>query len=130
MLPLANALVRVDPGSGAAVPVTPFIGAGGANPLPTGVARAPDGTLVVAHFGADPDVAGQAIPGRVVQVAPDGRWQPVVENLRFPIAVAFAPNGLLYVVEFASGYDAANRRFLPGTGRVLAMGPEPTGATW
>jgi hypothetical protein len=125
VLPLANLLVRVDPATGRAVPVTPFIAAGGANPLPTSVARHPDGTLVVTHFGAEPyPAAGQSPTGRVVQVAPDGRWQPVYEGLRFPIAAAFAPNGLLYVVEFASGYDAANRRFLPGSGRVLALGPE------
>ncbi|HVG95850.1 MAG TPA: ScyD/ScyE family protein [Chloroflexota bacterium] len=125
VLPLANLLVRVDPATGRAVPVTPFIAAGGSNPLPTSVARHPDGTLVVTHFGAEPfPAAGQSPTGRVVQVAPDGRWQPVYEGLRFPIAAAFAPNGLLYVVEFASGYDAANRRFLPGSGRVLALGPE------
>ena len=125
MLPLANLLVRIDPATGRAVPVTPFIGAGGSNPLPTSVARHPG-----RHPGGDP-LRGRALPGggqlptgRVVQVAPDGRWQPVYEGLRFPIAVAFAPNGLLYVVEFASGYDAANRRFLPGSGRVLALGPE------
>jgi sugar lactone lactonase YvrE len=124
-LPLGNLLLRVDPASGRAVPVTPFIAAGGSNPLPTSVARHPDGTLVVTHFGAEPfPAAGQSPTGRVVQVAPDGRWQPLYEGLRFPIAAAFAPNGLLYVVEFAAGYDAANRRFLPGTGRVLALGPE------
>jgi sugar lactone lactonase YvrE len=126
VLPLANLLAQVDPGAGRAVPVTPFIGAGGSNPLPSGVARAPDGTLVVAHFGTAPfGPASQAGTGRLVQVAPDGRWQPLYENLRFPVGVALSPNGLLFVAELASGYDVGGQRFLPRSGRVLALGPEP-----
>jgi hypothetical protein len=126
VFPLANLLARVDPEAGRAMPVTPFIGAGGSNPLPSGVARAPDGTLVVAHFGTAPfGPAGQAGTGRLVQVAPDGRWQPLYENLRFPVGVAFSPTGLLFVAELASGYDVGGQRFLPSSGRVLALGPEP-----
>ncbi len=59
-------------------------------------------------------------------MAQDGRWQPLLEGLRFPVAVALAPNGLLYVLEFASGYDAAGERWVPRSGRVVAIGPEPT----
>ena len=36
------------------------------------------------------------------------------------------PNGLLCVLEFASGYDAAGERWVPRSGRVVAIGPEPT----
>jgi hypothetical protein len=127
VLPQANLLARVEPATGSTVPVTPFIGAGASNPLPSGVTRALDGTMLVAHFGSPPFPAtGQPPGGRLVQVAQDGRWQPLLEGLRFPVAVAFAPNGLLYVLEFASGYDAAGERFLPRSGRVVAIGPEPT----
>jgi DNA-binding beta-propeller fold protein YncE len=126
VLPLANLLVRVDPGAGRAAPVTPFVGAGGSNPLPSGVARSPDGTLVVAHFGTAPfGPTNQVGGGRLVQVAADGRWQPLYENLRYPVGVAYSPGGLLFVAELASGYDVGGQRFLPRSGRVLALGPEP-----
>jgi hypothetical protein len=127
VLPQANLLARVEPGTGHTVPVTPFIGAGASNPFPSGVTRSLDGTMLVTHFGSPPFPAlGQPPGGRLVQVAQDGRWQPLLEGLRFPVAVALAPNGLLYVLEFASGYDAAGERFLPRSGRVVAIGPEPT----
>jgi hypothetical protein len=61
----------------------------------------------------------------VVRVDTNGRWQPVYEALTFPIALAFAPGGQLYVLEFASGYDARTGRFTPNSGRLLAVGPSP-----
>ncbi|MGH2355300.1 MAG: ScyD/ScyE family protein, partial [Chloroflexota bacterium] len=125
-LPLANRLVHLQgpaPGdalSGELTTVTGFIGAGGSNPLPTGLALAPDGSLFVAHFGSEPYRPGT---GRIVHVAADGRWQPRFEGLNFPVALAFAPDGQLYVLEFASGYDPRTGRFTPRSGRLLAIGP-------
>jgi hypothetical protein len=105
------------------MPVTGFIGAGGSNPLPTGVAPAPGGSLFVAHFGPQPYRRGS---GRVVQVGADGLWQPRFESLTFPVALAVAPDGQLYVLELAAGYDAGTGQFAPRSGRVLALGPEPS----
>ncbi|MDQ3703203.1 MAG: ScyD/ScyE family protein [Chloroflexota bacterium] len=125
-LPQANLLTRIDsavgPAIGRGAAVTGFIGEGGSNPHPTGIALAADGSIFVAHFGAEPFRPGS---GRVVIVAPDGRWQPRFEGLNFPVAVAFAPSGQLFVLEFASGYDARAGRFTPRSGRLLAIGPEP-----
>lgn len=120
-LPLANQLLRLDPATGRGVSVTGFIGEGGSNPHPTGVALAPDGSHLVAHFGAEPFRPGS---GRVVEVALDGRWQPRYEGLNFPVAVAVAPSGQLFVLEFATGYDARSGRFAPRSGRLLALGPQ------
>lgn len=121
-LPLANQLVRIDPEIGRGAAITGFIGEGGSNPHPTGIALGPDGSIFVAHFGAEPFRPGS---GRVVVVAPDGRWQPRFEGLNFPVAVAFAPSGQLFVLEFATGYDVRGGRFTPRSGRLLALGPEP-----
>jgi hypothetical protein len=117
-LPLANLLIRLDPATGRAMPVTGFIGAGGSNPMPTGVAPAPGGSLFVAHFGPQPYRRGS---GRVVQVGADGLWQPRFESLTFPVALAIAPDGQLYVLELAAGYDAGTGQFTPRSGRVLAL---------
>ncbi|HEX2035088.1 MAG TPA: ScyD/ScyE family protein [Chloroflexota bacterium] len=127
-MPLANLLLRLPPGAEgmpaaeAARAVTGFIGAGGSNPLPVGVALAPDGSVLVAHFGAAPFRPGG---GRIVQVEADGRWQPRVEGLSFPVALAFGRDGQLYVLEFASGYDQASGRFTPRSGRLISVGPQP-----
>jgi hypothetical protein len=124
-LPLANQLLRIDPvgpGGATVATVTGFIGAGQRNPMPVGVAIAPDGALYVALFGTEPFRPGG---GRIVRVEPDGRWQPVFEALTLPIAVAFAPDGWLFALEFASGYDARTQQFAPRSGRLLAVGPGP-----
>jgi hypothetical protein len=63
--------------------------------------------------------------GRLVRVEPDGRWQPVYEGLSFPVALAFAPDGQLYVLEFARAYDGRSERYTPNSGRLLAVGPSP-----
>lgn len=125
-LPQVNQLVRIDssvgPSIGRGAAITGFIAERGSNPLPTGMALGPDGSIFVAHFGAEPFRHGS---GRVVVVAPDGRWQPRFEGLNFPVAVALAPTGQLFVLEFATGYDARGGRFTPRSGRLLALGPEP-----
>jgi DNA-binding beta-propeller fold protein YncE len=125
-LPFANQLVRLRAQNPAGAPpidgalVTGFIDSGQRNPLPTGVAVGDDGALYVTLFGAEPYRPGT---GRVVRVQPDGKWQPLYDSLTFPIALAFAPDGQLYVLEFASGYDARTGRFTPNSGRLLAVGP-------
>lgn len=125
VLPLANQMVRVaenPPGSAVFVTqaITSFVGPGQRNPYPVGVAAAPDGSLYVAHFGTEPFRAGG---GRIVRVELDGRWSPVYEGLTFPMAIAVGPAGQLYVLEYASGYDATSGRFRPRTGRLLLVDP-------
>jgi hypothetical protein len=128
-LPMANQLVRVEAAGLAAsqlpapaTAVTGFIGAGQRNPFPTGVAVARDGGVYVALFGTEPFRQGT---GRVVRVRDDGRWQPYYDGLSFPVALGFAPDGQLYVLEFASGYDERAAQFRPHSGRLLTVGPGP-----
>jgi glucose/arabinose dehydrogenase len=120
-LPLVNLLVRLDPQDGQAIPVTGFIGPGGSNPMPAGVATAPDGSVYVAHFGPEPYRPGT---GRIVRVLPDGRWESRYEGLTFPVALAFNPDGVLFVLELAAGYDARSGQFQPQSGRLMAVGPD------
>jgi len=50
--------------------------------------------------------------GKVVRINPDGSRTPVVDGLDFPSAIAFAPNGDLYI---------ANDGFGPPTGSVVKV---------
>lgn len=134
-LPLANQLIRLEPAvlsagadadpgtraSGLSV-ITGFVGPGQRNPLPLSVTTAADGAVYVALFGAEPFRAGS---GRIVRVEPDGRWQPIYEGLNFPVALSFAPDGQLFALEFAGGYDPRDGQFQPRSGRLLAIGPGP-----
>jgi sugar lactone lactonase YvrE len=127
-LPKANQLVRIQlPGGGAAdavsvTAVTGFVDSGQRNPLPSGAAVAPDGSVYVALFGPEPFQAGA---GRIVRVEADGRWRPVFERLSFPVALAFGPDGQLLVLEHATEYDTRLGRFRPNSGRLLSVGPSP-----
>jgi hypothetical protein len=126
-LPLANQLNRLQLGpagtsGGPATTVTGFLDTGQRNPLPAGVAVGADGGVLVALFGAEPFRAGG---GRIVQVEPDGRWRPIYESLSFPIALAHAPDGQLYALEFSSSFDSRSGSFAPRSGRLIAVGAAP-----
>lgn len=116
-----NTLYRVDPRSGALGVVTVFPGIpvtradipeprplenpdrGGRaeiDPVPTGVAAGPDGTVYVGNL-AGGLVAGK---GQVVRVSTDGSAQvsPVVTGLFTVQDVTVGPDGLLYASQFYS----------------------------
>jgi hypothetical protein len=110
----ANALLRVGP-DGAAAVVAAFTD----NPVPTGLARGPDGGLYLALFGGWPHDPGR---GRIDRVGPDGRPQTLVAGLTMPIGLAFDRLGVLHVLEFSAGLDLHPRlRFRPESGRLLRV---------
>jgi hypothetical protein len=121
-LPRSNQLVRVRASAGApaADVVTGFIGAGGRNPLPTGVAVAPDGGVYVTLFATEQN---RASTGQVVKVEPDGRWQAVYDGLTFPVGLAVGAAGQMVVIELARAFDERSGRFIPNSGRLLVLGP-------
>ncbi|MDP9359729.1 MAG: ScyD/ScyE family protein [Chloroflexota bacterium] len=127
----ANALYRVDPASGQLSRVTVFAGLLGtepnparnnlseSDPVPTGIAAAPDGSLYVGFLSGFPFLPGTA---KVVRVAPDGTTTDAVTGVTAVADVELGPDGLLYVVEFGT-FDATTQP--PGwaadSGRVLRI---------
>ncbi|MDP9370320.1 MAG: ScyD/ScyE family protein, partial [Chloroflexota bacterium] len=127
----ANALYQVDPASGQLSRVTVFAGLPGtepnparnnlteSDPVPTGIAAAPDGSLYVGFLSGFPFLPGTA---KVVRVAPDGTTSDAVTGVTALVDVELGPDGLLYVVEFGT-FDATTQP--PGwaadSGRVLRI---------
>jgi hypothetical protein len=126
-VPLANRVLRLRPatsptGAPDMSALTGFLGTNGDNPLPSGVTVGPEGALYATLFATEPGRPGS---GKVVRIEADGRWQPIYEDLTFPVALVFSPSGQLYVLEFSRTYDQRTRQFLPDSGRLLAVGPAP-----
>jgi hypothetical protein len=89
------------------------------NPVPTGLARAPDGGYYVALFSQEPHVAGS---GRVARFDRDGNRAVAVEGLTAPIALEVGPDGALLVLEFAHGFAPGQPvGFAPCSGRLLRI---------
>ena len=127
----ANALYRVDPAAGdlALVTVFPGLPGEGANPgrngaaeldpVPTGVAPAPDGGVYVGFLGGFPFPPGSA---KVVRAAYDGTLSDAATGLTAVVDVEVGPDGLLYVTEFAAGFDAEGQTgWAADSGRVVRI---------
>lgn len=89
------------------------------DPVPTGLARGPDGAYYVALFSQEPYVEGS---GRVVRFDRAGNRSVVVDGLTAPIAVVVTPDGALLVLEFAHGFAPGQLvGFAPCSGRLLRI---------
>jgi plastocyanin/sugar lactone lactonase YvrE len=90
------------------------------SPVTVGAAAGPDGNLYVCQFGPAPYYRGS---GRIDRVSPDGTiTEDVVSDLTTPIDVAFAPDGTMYVLQFASSFSPEKLRYVPFGGTVLRIG--------
>jgi hypothetical protein len=127
----ANAVLHVDRAGrihtvAVVASMAPF-GGRPAQGVPTGLARAADGTMYVALFGGAPATGGPAV---VVALRPDpdgGRTRPTaVASAVAPIGVTFGPEGLA-VLDYGGG--PADR----GWGRIVLVarpaGPGAVAAT-
>jgi sugar lactone lactonase YvrE len=109
-----NDVLRVGADGSAAV-----VAAFSDDPVPTGLARGPDGALYLALFGGWPHEPGR---GRIERLGADGGRRTVVGGLTMPIAVAFDRGGIMHVLEFSAGLDLQPRlRFRPDSGRLLRV---------
>ena len=137
-----NAVLRVTPDG----EVVEYAALGplpdGAQSVPTGMARGPDGALYVAALGGLPHPPGGAVVYRVADVNGDGdamdagEAEVYAEGLTAATAVAFDGDGSLLVTEFSSdfgelvvrGYDRAAElpgrlvRWTPNGARVVRGG--------
>jgi sugar lactone lactonase YvrE len=103
-----NTLLRVNPEDGEIVLVTVFEGIpsplpnpnrGGAmesDPVPTGIAVGPDGTVYVALLPGFPFLPGS---GKIVTVTADGEVADHALGLTMVTDIAFGPDGALYAVQ-------------------------------
>jgi plastocyanin len=92
------------------------------DPTTTGIAAGPDGNLYVAQFGQAPYAPGT---GHIDRVTPDGQLsEGVVKNLTTPIDVAFAPDGTMYVLQYAAEFSADKLRYVALGGEVQRVNPD------
>jgi glucose/arabinose dehydrogenase len=78
--------------------------------VPTAVALGPDGLAYVTLFRCQ----GEGASGGIAQVRPDGSSAVVLSGLSQPVAIAFDPQGRMYVVTFS-------RAYAPRTGQLLRV---------
>ncbi len=114
-----NRVLKVTP-QGTITTLVDFRG----DPTTVGAAAGPDGNLYIAQFGLAPYTPGS---GHVDRLTPDGTvTEGVVRNLTTPVDVAFAPDGTLFVLQFAAQFDPRRLRYLPSGGEVRRVDPGGT----
>ena len=95
------------------------------DPVPTGVAAGPDGTLYVANLSGFPYVAGKA---KVLRVTPGGALSEAATGLTMAVSVAFGPDGLLYVSQIATGFQLTGPDTPPTISPGAVVRVRPNGA--
>lgn len=92
------------------------------HPVPTGVAKAPDGGVYVGFLTPAPYTDGSS---KVIKVDPQGNVTTVWTGLTMITALAVSPAGDLYALEMATGNSSKAPYVAPGTGRIVKQtGPD------
>jgi len=88
-------------------------------PVTVGMTVGPDGNIYVAQYGNAPYLPGSA---RIDRVTPAGKvTEGVVKDLTTAIDVAFARDGTMYVLQYASRFDADKLRYVENTGGLFRI---------
>lgn len=94
------------------------------SPVTVGLADGPDGNLYVCQFSPSPYFEGS---GRIDLVTPAGEiTEGAVTDLTTPIDVAFAPDGTMYVLQYATEFNAELYRYISFGGMVHRVLPDGT----
>jgi plastocyanin len=89
------------------------------DPTTVGLAVGPEGDIYVAQYGNAPYLPGS---GRIDRITPDGKvTQGVVTGLTTPIDMAFAPDGTMYVLQYAARFNAKKLRYVENTGGLFRI---------
>lgn len=89
--------------------------------VPTRIRRGPDGALYVSTLSGVPFTTGAA---KIYRVVAGQAPQPYLEGFKTITDFAFAPDGGVYVLQFASSF-----LFLDGPGALLHVAPDGTRTT-
>lgn len=94
------------------------------SPVTTGIAAGPDGNLYICQFSPSPYFEGS---GRIDMATPAGEvTEGAVTNLTTPIDVAFADDGTMYVLQYATAFDAELYRYISFGGLIHRVLPDGT----
>lgn len=94
------------------------------SPVTVGAGAGPDGNLYVAQFSPAPYNPGS---GRIDMIEPNGDiTEGVVTGLTTPIDVAFAPDGTMYVLQYAAEFSPEKLRYIGHGGEVQRVNPDGT----
>ncbi|NHC44336.1 ScyD/ScyE family protein [Motilibacter aurantiacus] len=96
----------------------------GCDPVPTGIAKAPDGTYYVSTFQSEVPEAG-----RVYHVRADGSVIDFLDGFSSPTGVAVGDDGSVYVSEMLHGFPGGSEPPPPGAdpsdiGRIIKVAPD------
>lgn len=131
-----NAVYKVDPASGevtllAVVPGLPSPG-GAANearggqpeidPVPTGVAPAPDGGVYVGLLSGGPFIPGTA---KIIHIAQDGTITDVAVNVTMVAGVTVGPDGAIYAAQISENFLGDP----PALGSIIRVGDDGVATT-
>jgi hypothetical protein len=86
------------------------------HPVPTAIARTPDGGVYVGFLGPGPHLDGES---KVIKVLPDGTVYDYWTGLTMVTGLFTTPDGTLYALDMSTGNTAEPPNIYPNTGRIV-----------
>ena len=113
-----NRIIEATPATGELRQLAEFL----PGPVTVGMTIGPDRNIYVAQYGNAPYLPGSA---RIDRVTPAGKvTEGVVKGLTTAIDVAFAPDGTMYVLQYAGKFNAQKLRYIENTGALFRIGKD------
>jgi plastocyanin len=113
-----NRIIEADLATGKLRQLAEFL----PGPVTVGMTIGPDQNIYVAQYGNAPYLPGSA---RIDRVTPAGNvTEGFVKGLTTAIDVAFAPDGTMYVLQYAAKFNAQKLRYIENTGALFRIGKD------